>query len=79
MGFYDKEEPFVFQIYLEPLAKLQNYQQLPDNLKPQKHLFKRIDEKMDPLPIWWSNHDPKKVKQYPIPVSYTHLRAHETR
>ena len=66
MGFYDKEEPFVFQIYLEPLAKLQNYQQLPDNLKPQKHLFKRIDEKMDPLPIWWSNHDPKKVKQYPI-------------
>ena len=66
MGFYDKEEPFVFQIYLEPLAKLQNYQQLPDNLKPQKHFFKRIDEKMDPLPIWWPNHDPKKVKQYPI-------------
>ena len=21
---------------------------------------------MDPLPIWWSNHDPEKVKQYPI-------------
>ena len=28
--------------------------------------YKRIEEKMDPLPIWWSNHDSEKVKQYPI-------------
>ena len=65
-GFYDKEEPFVFQIYLEPLAKLQNHQELPGNLEPQKHLHKRIEEKMDPLPIWWPNHDLEKLEQYPI-------------
>ena len=65
MGLYDAEQPFVFQIYLEPLAKLQKTRDLPKHLKPKKELEKRISEKMDPLPIWWSNVDPEKAKSFP--------------
>ncbi len=65
MGLFDSEQPFVFQIYLEPLAKLQKNRDLPQHLMPEKNLEKRISEKMDPLPVWWSNSDPKKTKSFP--------------
>ena len=45
MGLYDSEQPFVFQIYLEPLAKLQTTQDLPKHLKPGKELEKEFLKK----------------------------------
>jgi anaerobic selenocysteine-containing dehydrogenase len=65
MGLFDSEQPFVFQIYLEPLAKLQRHRDLPAHLMPSEAIEERVIEKMDPLPIWWPNSDPAKTKEYP--------------
>jgi anaerobic selenocysteine-containing dehydrogenase len=65
MGLFDSEQPFVFQIYLEPLAKLQRHRDLPAHLMPSEAIEERVIEKMDPLPIWWPNIDPAKAKEYP--------------
>jgi anaerobic selenocysteine-containing dehydrogenase len=52
-GFYDSPQPYLFQLYSEPLAKLQaaalgkGPQQPPDALRP------RLARAMAPLPVWY--------------------------
>ncbi|WP_325166425.1 molybdopterin oxidoreductase family protein [Thermohalobaculum xanthum] len=53
MGFYDKPQPYVFQIYSEPLRRFQLAAEGHGPHQPPEHLRDRIKMAFDPLPVWW--------------------------
>ncbi|MEM8597590.1 MAG: molybdopterin-dependent oxidoreductase [Pseudomonadota bacterium] len=53
MGFYDAPQPYVFQLYVEPLRRFQLAAEGHGEEQPPEHLRDRIAEAMDPLPTWW--------------------------
>ncbi len=52
-GLYDKPQPYVFQLYLEPLRKFQLAAEGRGERQPPEHLRDRIKAAFDPLPIWY--------------------------
>jgi len=53
-GLFDSPQPYVFQIYLEPLRKFQLAAEGFGDRQPPDHLREQIKNSMDPLPTWWS-------------------------
>ena len=53
MGFYDAPQPYLFQLYLEPMRKFQRAAEGHGERQPPDHLRARIRRMMDPLPIWY--------------------------
>jgi len=53
MGFYDKPQPFVFQLYVEPLRRFQLAAEGHGEHQPPEYMRERIKESFDPLPVWW--------------------------
>ncbi|SLN15328.1 Tetrathionate reductase subunit A precursor [Falsiruegeria litorea R37] len=53
MGIYDKPEPYLFQLYSEPMRKFQLAAEGHGERQPPDHLRERIKEKLDPMPIWY--------------------------
>ncbi|MCL5778155.1 molybdopterin oxidoreductase family protein [Limibaculum sp. FT325] len=53
MGFYDKPQPYVFQLYSEPLRRFQLAAEGHGVRQPPDHLRDRIKLAFDPLPVWW--------------------------
>lgn len=53
MGFYDKPQPYIFQLYVEPMRRFQLAAEGHGERQPPDHLRDRIKEVMDPLPIWY--------------------------
>ncbi len=53
MGFYDRPQPYLFQIYSEPLRKFQLAAQGHGPHQPPDHLRPQLLTTMDPLPIWY--------------------------
>ncbi|MEM9428075.1 MAG: molybdopterin oxidoreductase family protein [Pseudomonadota bacterium] len=55
MGFYvsDAPEPYLFQLYAEPLRKFQRAAEGLGHNQPPDHLRARVRETMDPLPVWY--------------------------
>ena len=54
MGFYDAPQPFVFQLYAEPLRRFQRAAEGHGERRPPAHLRARIRAGFDPLPVWWA-------------------------
>ena len=54
MGFYDKPEPYLFQLYVEPLRRFQLAAEGHGSCQPPDHLRERIKTTLDPLPIWYA-------------------------
>lgn len=54
MGFYDKPEPYLFQLYVEPLRRFQLAAEGHGTRQPPDHLRERIKATLDPLPIWYA-------------------------
>jgi sulfite dehydrogenase (quinone) subunit SoeA len=54
MGFYDKPEPYLFQLYVEPLRRFQLAAEGHGDRQPPDHLRERIKATLDPLPIWYA-------------------------
>jgi len=54
MGFYDAVQPYIFQLYVEPLRKFQLAAEGIGTRQPPDHLRDRIKATMDPLPIWYA-------------------------
>jgi len=52
-GFFDKPQPYQFQIYAEPLRKFQAAAEGRGAIQPPDHLRARIRQAFDPLPVWW--------------------------
>jgi len=53
LGFYDAPQPYLFQIYAEPLRKFQLAAEGHAPHQPPQHLRARIQAAFDPLPIWY--------------------------
>ena len=53
MGFYDVVQPYIFQLYVEPLRKFQLAAEGVGDRQPPDHLRERIKTTMDPLPVWY--------------------------
>ena len=53
MGIYDSPQPYLFQLYVEPMRKFQLAAEGFGDRQPPDHLRARIKHTMDPLPIWY--------------------------
>ncbi|MFT6271944.1 MAG: anaerobic selenocysteine-containing dehydrogenase [Dinoroseobacter sp.] len=53
-GFYDKEQPYLFQLYVEPLRRMQAAAEGVGDIQPPDHLRERLKKAMDPLPFWYA-------------------------
>ena len=53
LGLYDSPQPYVFNLYLEPLRRFQLAAEGHGARQPPDHLRDRIRATMDPLPIWY--------------------------
>ena len=54
MGFFDAPQPYVFQLYAEPLRRFQRAGEGQGEHQPPEHLRARIRAGFDPLPTWWA-------------------------
>jgi anaerobic selenocysteine-containing dehydrogenase len=52
-GLYDSPQPYLFQLYVEPLRRFQLAAEGHGDRQPPDHLRQRIKDAMDPLPIWY--------------------------
>ncbi|GAA6201790.1 molybdopterin oxidoreductase family protein [Aquicoccus sp. SU-CL01552] len=53
MGLFDSAQPYLFQLYVEPLRHFQLAAEGHGDRQPPDHLRDRIKSTMDPLPIWY--------------------------
>ena len=53
MGIYDSPQPYLFNLYVEPMRKFQLAAEGHGDRQPPEHLRERIKATMDPLPIWY--------------------------
>ncbi|MDG2473834.1 MAG: molybdopterin oxidoreductase family protein [Paracoccaceae bacterium] len=53
-GLFDSIQPYVFQIYVEPMRKFQIAAEGYGLKQPPDQLRNQIKMSMDPLPTWWS-------------------------
>ncbi|WP_333715042.1 molybdopterin oxidoreductase family protein, partial [Yoonia sp.] len=68
MGFYDAVQPYIFQLYVEPLRKFQLAAEGIGQRQPPAHLRERIKATMDPLPIWYLPFEDGHVDPVEYPV-----------
>ena len=53
IGLFDSPQPYLFQLYVEPLRRFQLAAEGHGDRQPPDHLRDRIKATMDPLPIWY--------------------------
>ncbi|WP_282092325.1 molybdopterin oxidoreductase family protein [Epibacterium ulvae] len=53
MGLFDAPTPYLFQLYSEPMRKFQLAAEGHGEHQPPEHLRERVQETMDPMPIWY--------------------------
>ena len=68
IGIIDKPEPYLFQLYVEPMRKFQRAAEGHGERQPPEHLRERIKETMDPLPVWYEPFEDGAVDvdEYPV-------------
>ena len=68
MSFYDVVQPYIFQLYVEPLRKFQLAAEGIGTRQPPEHLRDRIQQTMDPLPIWYAPYEDSQddTDAYPV-------------
>ncbi len=53
LGIFDSPQPYIFQLYSEPMRKFQLAAEGHGERQPPDHLRERIRRTLDPLPIWY--------------------------
>ena len=53
MGLFDAPQPYLFNLYVEPMRKFQLAAEGHGERQPPDHLRERIKHTMSPLPIWY--------------------------
>ena len=68
MGFYDSPQPYIFQLYVEPMRRFQLAAEGHGELQPPDYLREQIKSFFDPLPIWYPSLEDKYVdpQEYPV-------------
>ncbi len=62
-GLYDAPQPYLLELWSEPLRRFQRAAEGHGDHQPPEHLRDRLREAMDPLPTWW---DIPAAEGYPI-------------
>ncbi len=66
MGFYDQPQPYLFQIYAEPMRRFQLAAEGFSERQPPERLRARILSTMDPLPVWYPPFGDEAGAEYPL-------------
>ena len=66
MGFFDQPQPYLFQIYAEPMRRFQLAAEGYHERQPPDHLRARILATMDPLPVWYPPFGDDAAEGYPL-------------
>ena len=68
LGLYDSPQPYIFNLYLEPLRRFQLAADGHGPHQPPDHLRARIRTMMDPLPIWYAplGDDADTAQDFPL-------------
>ena len=68
LGLYDSPQPYLFNLYLEPLRRFQRAAEGHGDRQPPDHLRDRIRTTMDPLPIWYPplGDDAQTAQEFPL-------------
>jgi len=66
-GIFDAPQPYIFQLYVEPMAKFRAAANGHGDIQPPDHLRARVAETMDPLPIWWPPFEEEQIDQNTYP------------
>ncbi len=54
LGLFDSPQPYLFQLYVEPLRRFQLAAEGHGDRQPPDHLRERIKTTLDPLPVWYA-------------------------
>ena len=68
MGIFDTPQPYLFQLYAEPMRKFQRAAEGHGDRQPPDHLRDRIKETMDPFPIWYAPFEDSNVDPDEFPI-----------
>lgn len=68
MGFLDKAEPIVMQLYAEPLQRFRLAAEGHGSRQPPDRLRARIKAAFDPLPIWYAPFEGERVLEGEFPL-----------
>jgi anaerobic selenocysteine-containing dehydrogenase len=66
MGFFDTPQPYLFQLYCEPMRRFQLAAEGFHERQPPDHLRDRIKATMDPLPIWYEPFGEAAGEAFPL-------------
>ncbi len=68
LGLFDSPQPYLFQLYSEPMRKFQRAAEGHGERQPPEHLRDRLKTVMDPLPFWYAPFEDTHVDtdEYPI-------------
>ncbi|MFT5005153.1 MAG: anaerobic selenocysteine-containing dehydrogenase [Paracoccaceae bacterium] len=66
-GIYDAPQPYVFNLYVEPMQKFRLAAQGHGDHQPPDHLRAQVEASMDPLPMWYPPFEGTLIdtKEYP--------------
>ena len=68
MGLFDSPQPFLFQLYVEPMRKFQRAAEGHGDRQPPEHLRARLKHVMEPLPIWYEPFEQSVVDTDTYPI-----------
>ncbi len=66
LGIYDAPQPYLFQLWCEPLRRFQLAAEGHGLRQPPEHLRDRIRQTLDPLPVWYPADADADEADYPI-------------
>jgi len=75
-GLYDSPQPYLFNLYSEPLRKFQRAAEGQGDHQPPDHLRARLRETMDPLPVWYPPFSDPEAADFPLHALTQRPMAH---
>jgi anaerobic selenocysteine-containing dehydrogenase len=66
MGFYDSPQPYLFNLWSEPMRRFQLAAEGHGHPQPPDHLRARLIRAMDPLPVWYPPEGEAPPAGYPL-------------
>ncbi len=68
LGLFDSPQPYLFQLYSEPMRKFQRAAEGHGDRQPPEHLRERVRVTMDPLPFWYAPFEDSNVDTNEFPI-----------
>ncbi|WP_256370145.1 molybdopterin oxidoreductase family protein [Labrenzia sp. PHM005] len=68
LGLFDKPQPYLFEIYSEPMRRFQLAAEGHGDRQPPDHLREQVRDSFDPLPVWYPPLGDKSTDASAYPV-----------